>query len=155
MRARKYIPLSLLFIFLFACLNVNAQDSREGFVWIISDNKLVKQSENIVLDNEFYIFHSYDYISVKYYRGNETFFQRDKQVGKLLSLTLHDGAILEIKHNNSVILKTITHKKTISNTLKYGLGVEFQRSIISIIMAFVVAISVNIAYYYNLERRIL
>ena len=154
MRARKYIPLSLLFIFLLACLNVNAE-SNDGFVWIISDNKLVKQSENIVLDNQFFIFHSYDYISVKYYRGNETFFQRGKQVGKLLSLTLHDGATLEIKHNNSVILKTITHKKTISNTLKYGLGVEFQRSIISIIMAFVVAISVNIAYYYNLERRIL
>ena len=154
MRARKYIPLSLLFIFLLACLNVNAE-SNDGFVWIISDNKLVKQSENIVLDNQFFIFHSYDYISVKYYKGNETFFQRSRQVGKLLSLTLHDGATLEIRHNNSVILKTITHKKTISNTLKYGLGVEFQRSIISIIMAFVVAISVNIAYYYNLERRIL
>ena len=154
MKARKYIPLSILLIFLLACVGVKA-DSEEGFVWIISDNKLVKVREHVVLNNEFFIFHTYDCISIKYYKGNETFFQRQKQVGKMLKLTLHDGATLEIKHGNETILKTITHKKTISNALRYGLGIDFQKSIISILMAFISAIAVNVAYYYNLERRLL
>jgi len=150
----KIIPLSILFIFLLACISANAE-SEEGFIWIISNNKLVKLKEHLVLDDEFFIFHTYDYIGVKYYKGNETFFERNRQVGKMLKLTLHDGATLEIKHNNSIILKAITHKKTIGNALKYGLGIEFQKVIISILMAFFCAIAVNVAYYYNLERRII
>jgi len=73
----------------------------------------------------------------------------------MLKLTLHDGATLEIKHGNETILKTITYKKTFTNVLRYGLGIEFQKSIISILMAFILAIAVNVAHYYNLERRIL
>jgi len=155
MKAGKCIPLFLFLIFSLACISINVNAENDGFIWIISNNKLVKQKEHIVLDNEFFIIHSFDYISIKYYRGNETFFQRQKQVGKMLKLTLHDEAILEIKHGNETILKTITHKKTLSNALKYGLGIEFQRSIISILMAFISAIAVNVAYYYNLERRLL
>ena len=157
MRARIFIPLSILFIFLFACVNANANADaeEEGFVWIISGNKLVKIREHIVLDDEFFIFHSYDHVSIKYYSENETFFQRNKQVGKMLKLVLHDEATLEIKHGNETILKAITHKKNIANVLKYGLGVEFSQSIISILMAFICAISVNVADYYNLERRLL
>jgi len=156
MKARKYIPLFLLFTFLFSCVvNADANDTGDGFIWVISNNRLVEQREHIVLDNEFFIFHSFDYISIKYYRGNETFFERSKQVGKMLKLTLHDGATLEIKHGNETILKTITYKKTFTNVLRYGLGIEFQKSIISILMAFILAIAVNVAHYYNLERRIL
>ncbi|HEC76048.1 MAG TPA: hypothetical protein ENI33_02170 [Thermoplasmatales archaeon] len=156
MRARKYILFFLLFIFLFAFLNINVNaEEKDGFIWIISNNKLVKQSEHIVLDNEFFIFHTYNYISIRYYKDNETFFNRERQVGKMLSLILHDGATLEIKHNESILLKTITHENTLSNAIKYRLGVEFQQSIISIVMAFIVAILLNVAYYYNLERRII
>ena len=80
MKAKKIIPFSLIFIFLLALANVNAEEKEEGFVWIISNNKLVKLSEHIILDDSFYIFHTYDYISIKYYSGNETFFERDRQV---------------------------------------------------------------------------
>ena len=155
MKARKFIPLFLFLIFLLGSIASNVKAEEEGFIWIISNNKLVKLKEHIVLDDEFYIIHSYNYISIRYYKGNETFFQRQKQVGKMLKLALHDGATLEIKHNNSIILKAITHKRTIGNVFKYGLGIEFQKVVISILMAFICAIAVNVAYFYNLERRIL
>lgn len=154
MKARKFIPLFLFLIFL-GSITSNVKAEEEGFIWVISNNKLVKLKEHIVLADEFYIFHSYDYISIRYYKANETFFERNRQVGKLLKLTLHDGATLEIKYNNSIILKAITHKRTIGNIFKYGLGIEFQKVVISILMAFICAIFVNVAYFYNLERRIL
>lgn len=130
-------------------------ENEESFIWIISNNKLIQIKDNIVLDNEFYIFHNYDSISIKYYRENETYFQRNNQMGKMLKLTLHDGAILEVKHDNEVILKTITHKATFTNVLKYNAGIKFQNISISILLAFISAILGNVAYYYNLERRII
>jgi len=127
---------------------------KDGFIYIISNERLIEPHAHIVVDKSFFIFHSYDYIIVKYYKGNETFYER-KVYSKVLQLQLHDGATLEIKHGNDTLLSCITHKATLGNVLKYQIGITYQSSIISIVLAFIAAIAVNVAYYYNLETRIL
>ncbi|KAA0006383.1 MAG: hypothetical protein FE045_03355 [Thermoplasmata archaeon] len=147
------VPLFFVLLSSFALAEDNKEN--EGMLWIISNNELVEKHANIVVADKFYIFHTYDYISIRYYEGNETFFSSSKHVGKIVELSLHDGATLEIKHGNETLLSCVTHKATLGNILKYKAGITYQSSITSIILAFIAAIAVNVAYYYNLETRIL
>ena len=148
------ILIPLLFI-LFSPFAFASNGNKEGMLWIISNNEIVEKHANIVVADKFYIFHTYDYIGIKYYKENKTFYSSPKHVGKIIELTLHDGATLEIKHGNETLLSCITHKATFSNVLKYKVGVSYQKNITSIILAFIAAIAINVAYYYNLESRIL
>ena len=152
MRWQTIILLS--FILFFAGFAGLGHAEKDGFIYIISEEKLIEPHAHIVVGESFFIFHSYDFIGVKYYKGNETFYER-KVYSKVLQLTLHDGATLEIKHGNETLLSCVTHKATFGNILKYKAGIAYQSSITSIILAFIAAIAVNVAYYYNLETRIL
>lgn len=132
-----------LFLFLFLAANAHAAVF-EG-IFIVDNEGLVKGNSNVVIHgSQFLIFHTYDYVSVNYSKGNQTYFSREKQVGKSLTLNFVDGATLIIKDSEgNVILNTNTHKATLSNILKYNIGLP------NFIFISILAVIFSLAFVYS------
>lgn len=157
MRA-AFLFLSLFFLLLVSPVISNAQDNGNSFVWVISNMEVLQQRENMVLGDEFVIFHDYDRLEIKYFNPkneSEVFFYRSQQLGKSLTLSLRSGGKLEIKHDGEVIFSAVTHKDNFMNVLRYKSGIVFQDELPIIFIGVACALAITFSRYYRREWRLL
>lgn len=157
----KTLPIFLIFLLIMSSVSfagtVKAESSDFEFnnvVYIISGRTFIEDNKDVVLDSNFFVWHSFSKVHITYSKDGYDYINDDYRTS-VVPIQLVDGAHLTVSANGTTYYDTVTHINTVENVARYQMGIIYDGVVLTAIISIFLACGFVLNKWRNLRRDII